>query len=97
MNSTPKILTPAEVLEVHPLTDYLWLETREEPDVLYHLQVYCFVYDNPFSYFATCVCVHFNLPDDTSWFMMEAYGAEWRCWSDRPTDEQRGAVEWDER
>ena len=27
------------------------------------------------------------------WFQ---YGRDWRCWSSRPTDEQRKAVKWDE-
>lgn len=25
----------------------------------------------------------------------ESYGREWRCWSAKPTDEQRKAVKWD--
>jgi hypothetical protein len=25
----------------------------------------------------------------------EVYGEEWRCWSRRPTDEERKAAEWD--
>lgn len=27
---------------------------------------------------------------------IKAYGKTWRCWSARPTDEQRKAVKWDE-
>ena len=25
----------------------------------------------------------------------ESYGRKWRCWTAKPTDEQRGAVKWD--
>ena len=25
----------------------------------------------------------------------EDYGIDWRCWTSRPTDEQRGAVKWE--
>lgn len=28
---------------------------------------------------------------------LEDYGKTWRCWTSRPTDEQRKAVKWDER
>lgn len=35
-----------------------------------------------------------SFSDETaSWFQ---YGRNWRCWSARPTDEQRRAVKWDE-
>ena len=27
---------------------------------------------------------------------LACYGTEWRCWTSRPTDEQRKAVKWDE-
>ena len=28
--------------------------------------------------------------------MFYEYGKEWRCWTSRPTDEQRKAVKWDD-
>ena len=33
---------------------------------------------------------------DTSRWTYEQYGKTWRCWDKRPTDEQRGAVVWDD-
>lgn len=31
-----------------------------------------------------------------AYYPHEGYGRDWRCWTDRPTDEQREAVKWDE-
>ena len=30
------------------------------------------------------------------WYRLDDYGKTWRCWTARPTDEQREAVKWDE-
>ena len=30
------------------------------------------------------------------YYLHDGYGRDWRCWSARPTDEQRKAVKWDE-
>jgi hypothetical protein len=30
------------------------------------------------------------------WYRLGDYGKTWRCWTARPTDEQRKAVKWDE-
>ena len=45
--------------------------------------------------------------DDPTWAMRgyalagyyrdEGYGRDWRCWTARPTDEQREAVKWDDK
>ena len=32
-----------------------------------------------------------------NWVELNEYGVAWRCWTARPTDEQRKAVSWDER
>lgn len=29
------------------------------------------------------------------WYLIEDYGETWRCWTARPTDEQREAVKWE--
>ena len=29
------------------------------------------------------------------WYLIEDYGETWRCWTSRPTDEQREAVKWE--
>ncbi len=31
-----------------------------------------------------------------SYYLHDGYGRDWRCWSARPTDEQRRAVVWDD-
>lgn len=30
------------------------------------------------------------------WYKLDDYGKTWRCWTARPTDEQREAVKWDD-
>ena len=39
--------------------------------------------------------VEFFRPHTISTLEFYAYGKDWRCWTARPTDEQRKAVEWD--
>ena len=34
--------------------------------------------------------------DGTRYMGKDAYNDSWRCWTSRPTDEQRKAVKWDE-
>lgn len=29
------------------------------------------------------------------WYLIDDYGETWRCWTSRPTDEQREAVKWE--
>ena len=29
------------------------------------------------------------------WYRLDDYGKTWRCWTSRPTDEQRKAVKWE--
>lgn len=30
------------------------------------------------------------------WYLSKDYGETWRCWTSRPTDEQRAATKWDD-
>ena len=39
--------------------------------------------------------VEFFRPHTISTLDFYAYGKDWRCWTARPTDEQRKAVKWD--
>lgn len=40
--------------------------------------------------------VDFFRPHSIATLDFYAYGSEWRCWSYKPTDEQRKAVKWDD-
>ena len=39
-------------------------------------------------------CVGFRGPDGDTSLVTSRYGVEWRCWTSRPTDEQREAIPW---
>ena len=39
-------------------------------------------------------CVGFRGPDGYTILVTSRYGVEWRCWTSRPTDEQREAEPW---
>lgn len=34
--------------------------------------------------------------NDATFYCNDSYGIEWRCWTSRPTEEQRKAVKWDD-
>ena len=40
-----------------------------------------------------CFC---GFKASADYYDLEEYGESWRCWTSRPTDEQRKAVKWDE-
>lgn len=52
------------------------------------------------SLYLTDDCKNFELEllgtDKKAFMLAEAYGHTWRCWSAKPTDDQRKAVKWDE-
>lgn len=39
--------------------------------------------------------VHFWLNGKDQYYMASSYGKSWRCWSARPTNEQRESVKWE--
>ena len=41
-------------------------------------------------------CVGFREPDGDISLVTSRYGVEWRCWSSRPTDEQRKHTPWND-
>ena len=88
----PRLLTLDEVLDTDILEDYLWLQTKAEPDAIYHLQVYCQSIDRVGASDWLC----FSIPGDTAPYPMDEYGQSWRCWSECPSDELRFETPWDE-
>lgn len=82
----PRLLTLDEVLDTDILADALWLQTNDEPDAIYHLQVYC----------RASNCLFFNIPGDTAPYQLDEYGQSWRCWSECPSDELRFETPFDE-
>lgn len=82
---TPRLLTLEEVHEM--AWDYCYLEEEVIKDNV--LQKYCGkhrVKCITWPSIASCVLTYGD----------DAYGKRWRCWSAKPTDEQREAVKWDE-
>lgn len=88
----PRLLTLDEVLDTDILADALWLQTKDEPDAIYHLQVYCQSIDRVGARGWLC----FNIPGDTAPYKIDEYGQSWRCWSECPSDELRFETPWDE-
>jgi len=82
---TPRVMT---LEEVHDMAwDYCYLEEEVIKDNI--LQKYCGkhrVKCVTWPSIASCVLT----------FGDDAYGKRWRCWTQRPTDEQRKAAEWDD-
>ena len=74
--------------EVHEMSwDYCYLEEEVIKDKV--LQMYCGAYRVKcitWPSIASCVLT----------FGDGAYGKRWRCWTQRPTDEQRKAAKWNE-
>lgn len=80
----PRLLTIEEVREVEPLDQFLWVQDQVEADI-YHLQIY--MQGRTF--------VDFYMPNDTYTCNPDDYGKTWRCWSDRPTEDQMN-IPWKE-
>lgn len=78
----PRVLTLEEVRDEY---EVVWLETK-------YLQPTVCLVDNGESD-ADWLCVVFGV-DDTYPVPWHLYGKSWRCWSAKPTDEQREAVPW---
>lgn len=80
----PRVLTLDEVRYEY---EVVWLETK---------------------YLSPTVCLFDNVESNVDWLYfvfgsddsygesVHLYGKNWRCWSARPTDEQRKAVKWDD-
>lgn len=88
------MLTIEEVLACKPCKEWLWFEENAygyfEESAVICAQIYGFV-DS---------CISVNVPsqtlDEALELDSENYGKTWRCWTAKPTDEQRKAVKWDD-
>ena len=82
----PRVMTLEEVKRFVYGTPYI-IETnllREEPRLIYGL----------YSHQGVNGCFYFAFTDARSHFFDADYGKRWRCWTSRPTDEQRAAEPW---
>lgn len=90
----PRVLTFGDVIACSSRKEWLWFEENAygyiEESAMICAQIYGFV--------DSCIVV--NVPsqtlDETIELDSENYGKTWRCWSSKPTDEQREAVPWTE-
>lgn len=81
----PRVMTLEEVKAFE--WDYCYLEQERQPGKEYRMIAG--------DYALTCI----TWPCITSMrieYGDSSYGVKWRCWTSRPTDEQREAVKWDE-
>lgn len=78
----PRVMTPEEMKALNRYA-IVWYENINTEDALPRIVNYVSDYG-----------VHFT--DGAIWrFDADRYGSVWRCWTSRPTDEQRKAVKWD--
>lgn len=83
----PRVLTLEEVKKLRSLYDgAVWLETCA--DILFPVLPEMSLQGSTFYVAIPFVGYH-------SWGDNKYYGKTWRCWSSRPTDEQREAVPWE--
>ena len=87
----PRVLKYNEI-GGHPL---VWLEDDDKEDVIpaiflqYNGWNAEFIRQSPNEYVRTVVS------SATVYAVEEVYGLKWRCWTSRPTDDQRKAAVWD--
>lgn len=80
----PRLLTIEEVREAERMDQFFWVQDRGESSI-YHLQIY--IQGQTF--------VEFSTPYDSFVCSPDDYGKTWRCWSDRPTEDQMN-IPWKE-
>jgi len=80
----PRVLTLEEVLSQE--WDYVYIETEHRP-YSKEIEAYCGTH----TIYCSTTVVHKRLTSGDS-----EYGATWRCWTARPTEEQRKATPWGE-
>ena len=85
----PRVMTPDEVKNM-PEKSVVWLELK--PDEIFKEEIYPFVGSGTGWY--SCYCSANTAPmftDDD----VEQYGVDFRCWTSRPTEEERKATPWE--
>lgn len=81
-----KPLTQEEVKEKKAV----WVENKVEDEDLYPALLCCrsYTYFNEF-------CINVGDDDGTVLLDNDKYGVAWRCWAEKPTEEERKAAEWE--
>lgn len=92
----PRLLTLEEVLACSPRTEWLWFEEPACTSVKAKgFAMVCAQISDIGDYFVSAAVPN-EWYDDVLEFYSVNYGKTWRCWSARPTDEQREAVKWND-
>ena len=88
----PSVMTWDEVRAT--LKAPVWKETKSRHNALYHGWV--LAYDIQTGQGITGTRLGMAEPSGrVVWYKAEDYGKTWRCWTQRPTDEQRRAEPWE--
>lgn len=88
----PRVLTLGDVIACSSRKEWLWFEENAYGYVEESSMICAQIYSFGDSWIA--VDVPSQTHDETIEFDNENYGKTWRCWSAKPTDEQREAVPW---
>ena len=95
----PRVMTLDEVMAT-PKDVAIWQELKDEPDFKYEIgpvaePIEIIIEDDWDMYLfekrKSCVGIRFA---SEGYMPKESYGKTWRCWTSRPTDEQREAEPW---
>ena len=96
-----RVMTLEEVMAT-PKDIAIWQEIKDDPDYKFEISPVA----EPSEITIDCNDDWFNLgPKEPiigirfaseGYMPKETYGATWRCWTSRPTDEQRKVVKWDD-
>ena len=84
----PRVMTLEEVITSKPGT-VVWLEDFDKPDVISGLFKRLFIYTKVIDFLIVKEEVNNEVTAD-----LDVYGSEWRCWTSRPTYEQREVTPW---
>lgn len=86
----PRIMMLDELRQLEHTDHIIWMEANGDPESFDgYAEVTTNFVTKDIEFFVPGNEVEF-IPDNKN------YGKSWRCWSSRPTDEQRGAVKWDD-
>ena len=87
-----KPLTVEELKEIYSIReDHVWPFDRKPP----YLYLDSSIEKNDHLWIAWSIAVDF-LVSGYRQYTVENYGKTWRCWAEKPTEEERKAAEWDE-
>lgn len=85
----PRVLTLEELRQLEHTDHIIWIEANGDPESFDgYAEVTTNIVTKDIELFVPGNEVEF-IPDNKN------YGKTWRCWSSKPTDEQREAVKWD--